>query len=344
MIAVALSGGVDSAVTAALLHQQGLPVIGVTARLMPLECHAVRGCCDEQKARELCAQLGIEHYIIDLSEEFQTQVIDRFLEDYSLGLTPNPCLPCNKLIKFGALLDKAQALGCETVATGHYVILAKYNGRWGVRRGTDPSKDQSYMLIGLSQEQLSRTMFPLGGMNKREVLDMAQTLGLPCTDRESQDVCFVPGEVTDYLKENLQLKPGPIIDLFGREIGRHRGLALYTIGQRRGLGLPAEDRMFVIEKQFATNTLIIGPRESLNNHEFTVSDVNWVSITPPVEPLECKVVVRYRGKPLQGTVKHLHRDMWAVDLEDNDQAIAPGQSAAFYDDDGWLLGGGEIGV
>lgn len=342
--AVAVSGGVDSALAAALLQEAGEPVVGLTARLTPESSHAPRACCDEQRARELCAALGLEHYVVDLGPEFEAQVVGPFVAAYGAGLTPNPCLPCNRLIKFGGLWERAQALGCHALATGHFALRAPRHGRWALRRGADLAKDQSYMLLELSQAQLEAARFPLGEVTKAQVRAEAQRRRLPFSERESQDVCFVPAGVAEFLSARLQAPPGPILDPAGARLGTHRGLPFYTVGQRRGLGVGGEARLFVLAKDPARNALLVGPREGLCRREFPVRQVNWVSLPPPApgSVIPCQVMLRYRGALVAGSVAVSGERDCAVELAPHDQAVAPGQGAAFYDEGGWLLGGGVI--
>jgi tRNA-specific 2-thiouridylase len=283
--------------------------------------------------------------VCDLVGEFERHVVQPFLEDYSTGLTPNPCLRCNPRVKFGDLLEIARSLGCMHLATGHYAIRGMREGHLALRRGRDAAKDQSYMLMGLNAEQLTAALFPLGESRKAEVIAEAHRMGLPHLREQSQDVCFVAGSVRDYLARVLPMEPGPIVDLSGKRVGTHRGLALYTVGQRRGLGVGgSKARLHVVRKVPATNTLVVGPREALCCREFAVTDTNWVSMDPPPPGarLDCQVMVRYRGRLIAGAVVVQGAGRCRVEVEPHDQAIAPGQGAAFYDEDGWLLGGGII--
>jgi tRNA-specific 2-thiouridylase len=345
-IAVALSGGIDSAVAAARLVNEGHEVVGLTARLLPPDWPYGSGCCNEELAAEICRRLGMEHHIVDFAEEFRKHIVDYFVSAYQNGLTPNPCLPCNRVIKFGLLLARAVELGCEALATGHYVIRQRRGDRWGVRRGADREKEQSYVLIGMTQEQLSGARFPLGQDLKANVVEEARKLGLPAVLRESQDVCFVDpdAEYGKLLEQWVCAEPGPIFDRAGRRLGTHRGLIYYTVGQRRGLGLGGGQRLYVIAKDPTRQALIVGRREELCREEFEVENVNWVSMEPPRigEPMRCQVMVRYRGALLDGTVTRVRKTRCRVQVGRHDQAIAPGQGAAFYDDEGWLLGGGYI--
>lgn len=340
-IAVALSGGVDSAVAAARLQAEGHRVIGLTARLLP-----TGGEEDAHSARRLCAALEIEHRTIDLSAEFAARVIGPFLQAYAAGLTPNPCLLCNPRIKFGALLDAAREMGCGALATGHYVRPGRRDERFALRRARDAGKDQSYMLLWLSQQQLAAARFPLESSLKAEVVAEAERLGLPVSPRESQDVCFITDSIRDYLSGHLEMTPGPIRDVSGTEIGTHRGLPLYTIGQRHGLGIGGTPRLFVLHKDPPANALVVGSREHLQSRRLIVPKLNWVSIAaPPLgSTLQCLAMVRYRGRPIEAEVTPETGGGCEVRLGPHDQAIAPGQGLALYDDDGWLLGGGTIGV
>ena len=382
MIAVALSGGVDSAVAAALLCREGRRVIGLTGRLLPRHHpHWSRGCCDTDAAASLCRQLGIEHRIVDLSADFDEHVVRPFVSGYGSGLTPNPCIPCNRDVKFGPLLARALEMGCEKLATGHYAVVERRGERWGLRRGLDREKDQSYMLLALSQEQLARALLPLGAMHKPQVRALADEWSLSCTHRESQDVCFAGGDVAGFLTRRLGASLGPIVDTEGHCLGRHKGLHLYTVGQRRGLGIGGTTAgLYVLAKDPSTNALIVGTREQLCVTEFRVTDVNWVSMPPPpptvgqpsplppepshagrprhgegalpqagrprhgegAPPVSCLVELRYRGTPLEAAVTPLPDGDCAVRVCPHEQAVAPGQAAALYDTEGWLLGGGTI--
>lgn len=343
-VAVALSGGVDSAVAAARLVAGGCEVVGLTARFV---AGGASSSADRavERAAELCTRLRIPHQVCDLTAEFAREVVQPFLEGYSAGLTPNPCLRCNPRVKFGALLAVARDLGCSHLATGHYALRGRRQGRLGLRRAEDATKDQSYMLMGLSAGQVAAALFPLGRSRKSEVVAEAQRLNLPHLEQQSQDVCFVAGSARDYLERHLPMEPGPIVDLSGKRLGTHRGLALYTVGQRRGLAIGGmKARLHVVSKLPETNTLLVGPKEFLCRVDFTTTHTNWVSVAPPRagERLVCRVMVRYRGKLMAGAVTVLGPGQCRVEVEPHNQAIAPGQGAAFYDEEGWLLGGGMI--
>lgn len=339
-----MSGGVDSAVAAARIIDEGHEAVGLTARLLPAGWGATRGCCDADVASETCRRLGIEHHVVDLSADFLRHVVEYFVGAYASGLTPNPCIPCNRLVKFGALFEAATGLSCKMLATGHYVRRQRRDGRWGLRRAADLSKDQSYMLVGLSQQQIARAMFPLAEVRKEQVVEEARRRGLPILLRESQDLCFVSGDYRDFLTERIKAEPGPILDPEGNEVGHHRGLPFYTVGQRRGLRIGGGPKLYVLARDTARNALIVGTAEHLCRREFEVEDVNWVSIPPPKPgtTLACRVMVRYRGRLIAGEVTAVAGRRCRVRTEPHTQAVAPGQYAAFYDRDGWLLGGGQI--
>lgn len=343
-MAVGLSGGVDSALAAALLVATGHRVAGLTGLLYAADCQAQRGCCDVEMARALCARLGIEFYPVPLEAEFTRAVVEPFVADYGAGLTPNPCLNCNRDIKFAALWAAAQTLGATALATGHYAVKATRDCRPAIRRAVDSAKDQSYMLALVPPEALAHALFPLGEMTKAEVLSEAGRRQLPFTQRESQDACFVPGTLEEYLSARLPLVPGPIVDATNRVLGEHKGLPLYTIGQRQGLGGGASERLYLLGKDPGANALLVGPRELLVRRELGVGGLNWVSIAAPQpgEALDCLAMIRYRGAPIPATVQMDAAATCRVSLAEHDQAVAPGQGAAFYDAGGWLLGGGVI--
>ena len=333
----AMSGGIDSAVAAARLVRQGWPVVGVTMDMGSGQQRAIR------RAASVCRRLGIEHYVIDLREQFRQQVVDYFCAEYAAGRTPNPCVRCNQFIKWDALLEVAALAGCGYLATGHYARQAWREGRYRLLRGADRSKDQSYVLYQLSQQQLAHALFPLGNYTVDEVQQLARVLGLnPGAVPASQDICFISGDYRDFLRERIELLPGPICTADGEEVGRHEGLANYTIGQRRGLRIGGEP-LYVIAKEVASNVLIVGPPEALARCECDLNEVNWVSLAPPRIGAEVPVVVelRYRAKPIPAIVRSTVPTSAHLALAAHDQAVAPGQSAVFYRGE-LLLGGGII--
>ncbi len=334
---VAMSGGIDSAVAAARLVRQGWPVTGVTMDLGLDQRAALR------RATAVCQRLGIEHCIVDLSEQFSQRVIDYFCAEYAAGRTPNPCVRCNQFIKWDVLLDVATLAGCGYLATGHYARKAWREGRYRLLRGADRGRDQSYVLYQLSQQQIARALFPLGNSTTEEIQKSARMIGLdPGSVPASQNICFISGDYRDFLRERIELLPGPICTADGEEVGCHSGLPNYTIGQRRGLGLGGET-LYVIGKDVSGNVLIVGPQEALARCECDLNEVNWVSVASPRigQDLPVTVELRYRACPIPATVRPTGSTTAHLALAAHDQAVAPGQSAVFYHGD-LLLGGGII--
>ncbi|MBX0327817.1 tRNA 2-thiouridine(34) synthase MnmA [Oscillochloris sp. ZM17-4] len=364
-IIVAMSGGVDSSLAAALLHEQGHEVIGVTMHLWEGDGERLAEslCCSlemTESARRVCAQLGVPYYVFNYQAEFRRHVIDSFIHAYAQGYTPNPCLECNREIKFRALLARAAQLGYQYVATGHYARRQEAGGRrqgavdsasclpppaYELRRAADPEKDQSYMLYMLQQRDLARLMFPIGGYRKAEVRAMAEERGLDSADRpESQDICFVPGgDYRNLLREEVpeRLVPGPIVDQRGREVGRHSGLPLYTIGQRRGLGIQGAEPLYVTALDTARNALVVGPAAALIRKEFHVERSSFVAGDWPEAPFGCQVQVRSHGAAAPAEVTPEADGRLTVRLHEPLRAISPGQAAVLYDGDR-VIGGGLI--
>lgn len=348
---VAMSGGVDSSLAAALLHEQGHEVVGVTMHLWDDEDERLAEslCCAAEmaeSARRVCARLGIPYYVFNYQQEFRRHVIDYFVQAYSQGFTPNPCLECNREIKFRALLERARTLGFDAVATGHYArIVAGPAGRYQLLRAVDRDKDQSYMVYMLGQGDLARLRFPIGELTKPQVRAMAAARGLASAERaESQDICFVPGgDYRNLLREEApeHLVPGPIVDLQGREIGRHQGLPLYTIGQRRGLGLGGGQPLYVVDLDLDRNALVVGPREAILRDRLTVDRVSIVDGGWPAEPFSCTVQVRAHADPAPAEVTPLAGGRLAVRLLAPLGAITPGQAAVLYAGER-VIGGGRI--
>lgn len=343
-IMVAMSGGVDSSAAALLLARAGRALCGATLLLWQDGSPAPAA----GDARAVCAALGIEHHLFDLREEFVRSVVLPFAEGYRRGETPNPCVECNRSIKFTGLLARAEPLGCRRIATGHYARIERDGGgRFLLRRGIDPGKDQSYVLYVLSQETLSRTLFPLGELTKGEVRELAAQAGLSCAGRpESQDICFVPdGDYAGFLERRLGIlsPPGPFLSPEGEPLGEHRGLIRYTIGQRRGLGISAGERLFVLGKDPARNRIVLGEEARLYAARMAVSAVNWVSCAPPSGPVRALVKSRYRQQA-QPAWLHPGPDGVTVEFDRPQRALTPGQAAVFYDTDTgeYLLGGGTI--
>jgi len=340
-----MSGGVDSSVAAALMHQQGHEVIGITMTLSPQESQAApagRGCCsvwDVNDAEKVAWKLGIRHYSFNLREEFQRHVIDDFVAEYAKGRTPNPCRRCNQHIKFDHLLRRARELGAEKVVTGHYArIQARPNG-FSLLRGRDEHKDQSYVLASLTQEQLAFSLFPVGELHKSEVRELASQLGLDSVANkpESQDLCFIPdGDTAGFLRPHMEERPGKIVESDGREIGDHDGLGYYTIGQRKGLGIATGKPRYVLELRVADNQLVVGDVDDLLKSEMWVDELNWLWPLPERAPVKYRHTTRPAPASLQMDGERLH-----VRFDEPQKALTPGQAAVFYNGDE-VLGGGTI--
>ncbi len=355
IVAVAMSGGVDSSVAAALLLKEGRDVFGVTMNLFALPravCTSdeLKSCCGAGARRDaggVAAVLGIPYYVADFRRTFERAVIDDFVAEYRRGRTPNPCLRCNRLVKFGPLLRRASRLGAEQIATGHYARVEpdRASGRWLLKKGLDPDKDQSYFLYPLSQAELSRTLFPVGGLRKTEVRALAEKFGLPVARKpESQEICFVPDDdYARFLRERIPdaFVAGPIVDRAGRTIGRHTGLLNYTIGQRKGMGIAAPRPLYVTAIVPETNTLVAGTNEDLFRARLRVSDVNWAAIAGLSAPLRASVKVRYRHAEARAVLHPEASGGVIVEFEKAQRAVTPGQAAVFYDGD-IVLGGGTI--
>ncbi len=347
-IAVAMSGGVDSSVAAALLANQDFEVFGLMMRLWSRGPQHANRCCspaDMARARAVAAQLDIPFYALDVQDRFKRQVVDFFADGYAQGLTPNPCIECNRHIRWGFLLQHALAMGATHLATGHYARVRKQDASFQLLRAADAHKDQSYVLSVMGQDQLAHAVFPLGDYTKDQVREIARELQLPVADRsESQDLCFVGGgDYRDFLETQWGnvLPPGPIVDRSGRQLGNHQGLARYTIGQRKGIGVTADQPLYVLEKDLAHNQLVVGPRQALGRREFSVGRVNWVAGSPPEGTLTAGVQVRYKASEVEGQVTVRSDAEAAVRLAEPLPDVTPGQSAVFFDHQ-VCLGGGVI--
>jgi len=354
-IAVAMSGGVDSLRTASLLVERGHDVFGIHMRLLPSS--PVSGCCvdsatedKEERLGLLASRLNIPLTIVDLQDAFEKLVIAPFIEAYRKGLTPNPCVFCNHRVKFGLLFDESCKLGAEYLSTGHYAkIIApdERSSRFRLAKGSDQSKDQSYFLFALTQRQLASTIFPLGGMTKKEVMDWAMVTGAAALlPKESQEICFIPsGEYHEFLRMRSGLSSaalkGPILDLEGNQLGEHKGIMGYTIGQRRGLGIASSAPYYVVRIEPAANTIRVGRAGDLWRQDFEVDEVNWVSIPPPAHPIRAKVRIRNQHMPAPAMVIPIECSKVSVRFDQPQRAVTPGQAAVFYHDD-LVLGGGTI--
>jgi tRNA-uridine 2-sulfurtransferase len=346
-----MSGGVDSSATAALLLEQGYDVVGITLKLWPQDCvnRAEDKCCGPQAvtdARSVCHKLGIPYYLIDESAEFQKHVIQYFADEYKAGRTPNPCVMCNQNLKFGRLIDRANQLGADFIATGHFARLERReDGRVLLRRGRDLRKDQSYFLFSLRQDQLARALFPLGEKTKSDTREVARHCNLKTADKEeSMEICFVPdNNYGGFLQQaNLVQKTrGEIVDGHGHVLGHHDGIAFYTIGQRKGLGLSSAKPLYVIELDAENNRVVVGDDSALDRDEFTVQNCNWIPWENPPASIEVTAKIRYNHPGTSATVTPLPHGQARVKLHIAQRAVTPGQAAVFYQDD-LVVGGGWI--
>lgn len=346
---VAMSGGVDSSVAAALLKEQGYDVTGMMLRLWsePGKEDSNRCCTPDSmaQARRVAARLDIPFYVIDAKDVFRETVVQYFLDGYARGETPNPCLLCNRQIRWTFLLNHALALGADYMATGHYVRIREEDGKKVLLRAVDPSKDQSYVLHVLTQEKLKYALFPVGDYPKPEIRAIAEKFGLPTASRkDSQDLCFLAGEdYRGFLQRNAaeMLKPGRIETRDGELIGEHNGLANYTIGQRKGLGVASPVPLYVITKNAESNTLIVGTKEEMGTVELTARDVQWVNGETPVDPFRADVKIRYTAKEVPAWVKPLEGNQAQVKFDAPVRDATKGQAAVFYQGE-LMLGGGII--
>ncbi len=351
-VVVGMSGGVDSSATAALLQEQGYEVIGITLKLWPQDCvsRAEDKCCGPQAvsdARSVCHKLGIPYYLVDESAEFQTRVIQYFADEYKAGRTPNPCVMCNQALKFGRLLERADQLGAQYIATGHFARLEGAPGgkRTLLKRGRDTRKDQSYFLFSLRQDQLARALFPLGEKTKSDTREVARHCQLKTADKEeSMEICFVPDN--DYGKflqqaDLARKHRGDIVDIQGRVLGFHEGIEFYTIGQRRGLGISSSRPLYVVDLDAERNRVVVGDDSALDGDEFLADRCNWVPFDSPPSSLEATVKIRYNHPGTPADITPLEGGRARVKLRVPQRAITPGQAAVFYQDD-LVLGGGWI--
>jgi len=363
-IAVAMSGGVDSSTVAAMLRAEGYNVIGLTMQLWNQRRLAGRAgmpetvtgrCCsldDVYDARRVAETIGIPYYVVNHEERFERDVVRPFVQEYLSGRTPIPCSLCNNHLKFDQLLTVAQQIGADAVATGHYarVEFDDECGRWLLKRPTDRSKDQTYFLFGLTQEQLSRTLFPLGGMNKPEVRELARKHGLALAEKpDSQEICFVPGGdyknfLDAYLAEQGDALPdtaGELVTTDGRVIGEHSGIHNFTVGQRKGLGVATGSPLYVLQIKGDTRQVVVGEQENLYSRTLRTRRINLISIADLSDPTRVSVKIRHRHEPAAATIERTGHDEILVTFNEPQRAITPGQAAVFYDGD-VVVGGGWI--
>ncbi len=352
-VVIAMSGGVDSSTAAALLIKDGYDVIGLSMKLWKDEHYNAQkggGCCsldDLSDARRVADQLKIPFYIVNMEKEFKNSVIDYFLNEYIAGKTPNPCIPCNKVLKFDLLIKKAEQLGANYVATGHYAKKEeKSDGKYVISRGRDLNKDQSYFLFNLSHEQLERVLFPLGDYSKEEVRNMARSFGLKVAEKdESQEICFIPDN--DYpafiLKEkgSRLIKKGVIVDSDGKVLGEHKGIPFYTVGQRKGLNISSPTPLYVKKIDFLNNRIVVGSKEEIKSKKFKIQDANWFNLPENNKSIHERVQIRYGHKAALAKISLENLKEPEIEFDEPQEAIAPGQAAVIYHDE-TVLGGGWI--
>lgn len=350
---IAMSGGVDSSVAAYLTAQAGYTCMGCTMKLYENGDAGVsdqRTCCsldDIEDARAVAFRLGMPYYVFNFTDEFRTCVIGKFIDCYQRGCTPNPCIDCNRYMKFEKLLARAEVLGCDKIVTGHYARIEESDGKYLLKKAADPAKDQSYVLYMLTQEQLAHILFPLGGMPKSQVREIAEAQGfVNARKRDSQDICFVPdGNYARVIQQHTGEIParGDFVDLQGNVIGEHQGLIHYTVGQRRGLGIALGKPAYVCGLDVPRNRVIIGDNADLFTDTCTVTDINWIAGTPPQEPVRCKAKIRYRHPEQPALLTFTDTRTAVLQFDAPQRAITAGQAAVFYQDE-IVLGGGEIAL
>ena len=350
-VLLGMSGGVDSSVAGYLLREQGYEVVGVTMKVWPQDCisRAEDKCCGPQAvadARGVAHSLGIPHYVVDEADQFEQTVINYFASEYQAGRTPNPCVMCNEKLKFGNLWGKAQALGCDYIATGHYAIIEHHADRAVLRKGIDPRKDQSYFLFSLRQPQLRRALTPLGKMLKPQIREIAHSLCLKVADKiDSQEICFVPGnDYKAFLRSHLgesKFHRGEIHDVDGNFVAEHEGIELFTIGQRKGLPGGSARPRYVVDLDPETNRVIVGDVDDLVVDEFEVDRVNWIELNHSNQVADVTVKIRYNHPGTAATLTSVENGRARIRLHEPQKAVTPGQAAVFYNGD-IVLGGGWI--
>ena len=350
-VLIAMSGGVDSSVAAFLMKAQGCECIGATMKLFHNEDIGVsrtKTCCsleDVEDARLVALRLGIPYYVFNFSDDFKGQVIDRFISSYERGATPNPCIDCNRYLKFERLYERARILGCDAIVTGHYARIEQENGRWLLKKSLDESKDQSYVLYSLTQDQLAHTRLPLGAMHKSKTRRIAEEQGFYNADKpDSQDICFVPdGDYARFMEDftGKHYPDGDFLDTEGRKVGTHKGAVRYTIGQRKGLGLAMGAPVYVCAKDMQANTVTVGPESELFDTIVYANEVNWIAIPELKGPLRVTARTRYHQTEQPATVYPAGPDSFRLEFDQPQRAPTPGQAVVLYQGD-VVLGGGTI--
>jgi tRNA-specific 2-thiouridylase len=349
-LVVAMSGGVDSSVAAAILAAEGHDVIGLSMQLYDQSgSQAFGSCCtldDLHDARRVATAIGIPHYILNFERQFQQTVVSNFVGEYTAGRTPLPCAHCNSDLKFSTLLERAQGLGAEVVATGHYARVEQaLDGRWRLRRGVDPDKDQAYFLFSLTQAQLARAAFPVGSLTKSDVRAHARAIGLRVAEKpDSQEICFVPdGDYASFVEKQAPaaVKAGAVTDESGRTLARHDGVHRFTIGQRKGLGVSSQMPLYVLRIDADSGQVTVGAREALERRTLTASQVNWTAGVTPADWLAVTAQIRHRHRPVPGRVRALPEGRAEFEADAPLSAVTPGQAAVFYEGD-MVIGGGWI--
>lgn len=348
---IAMSGGVDSSLAAKLIKDKGFDCIGCTMKLYQNEDIGVersRTCCsldDVEDARSVAYKLGMPFYVFNFTVAFRNTVVQKFIESYENGITPNPCIDCNRYMKFDKLYERAKILGCDYIVTGHYARIEYDGERYLLKKALDETKDQSYVLYSMTQEQLAHTMFPLGNMRKTDVRQCAEENGFINADKpDSQDICFVPdGDYASVieLSTGKKINPGNFVDKQGNILGQHKGIIHYTIGQRKGLGISSTEPMYVCEIRSKDGSVVLGSNDDLFSYEAYVSDFNWISGEVPQSEFRCKVKVRYRQVEQWAKVTPTGADTVHIIFDEPQRAITPGQAAVLYDGD-TVLGGGTL--
>jgi len=348
---IAMSGGVDSSLAAKLIKDAGYECMGCTMKLYDNEDIGIskgHTCCsldDVEDARSVANRLGIPYYVFNFKDDFREKVIARFVDSYENGLTPNPCIECNRFLKFDKLFERARVLGCDYVVTGHYVRIEEKNGEYFLKKALDETKDQSYVLYSMTQEQLAHTLFPLGGMKKTEVRELAEANSfINAAKPDSQDICFVPdGDYASFLERytGKTYAPGNFIDSEGNVLGTHKGTVRYTIGQRKGLGIAAGKPIYVSEINVKDNTVTLTDEDKLFSDTLTAVDFNWISGRVPESEISCSAKIRYRHKEQPATAYPQADGSVKLVFEQPQRAITPGQAVVLYDGD-TVLGGGRI--